>query len=65
MEYQTLTAVSLRPLVLMWQRLRKQGWEIDSSVKHIFNWKKIRFEYRLRMFRDESDAIAEYRFSNE
>jgi hypothetical protein len=55
MEYQTLTAIELRPLVVMWQRLRSQGWELDSSVKHTFNWKRFRFEYKLRVFRQETE----------
>ena len=54
MEYQTITAADLRPLVVMWQRLREEGWELDTSVKHIFNWKRFRFEYKLRVFREET-----------
>jgi len=57
MEYQTLSASSLRPLVLMWQELRNQGWELDSSIKHTFNWKKFRFEYRLRVFRNDEEEL--------
>jgi hypothetical protein len=56
MEYQTLSAVSLRQLVLTWQQMRAEGWELDTSVKHMFNWKKFRFEYTLKIFRF---AVAE------
>lgn len=57
MEYQTIRAIDLRPLVIMWQRLRQQGWELDSSVNHIFNWKKFRFEYRLKVYRQEKEEF--------
>jgi hypothetical protein len=63
MEYQTLTAAELRPLVLMWQKLREQGWELNSSVRHVFNWKKFRFEYRLRIYRNDERELNEERTS--